>query len=312
MNALLINSYESCLRRGLWAQSFEPLQLHPTEILRRGLYAGLTSERSDFGEDAGETVMALCGDRGMDIDTTKVHVNLYDTAIHHGAIADIVATHLRQDGPWTRPDPVDGWESGAFVGPAGLRRVILSSWWDDERAAAETHSWATLGEMAIYAEPITLEIIILGNFRKGRRHSSWSRGFLHPKNQKLRFKRSAHYGQRDKPFGDNWMPVWREDHDKITREQWLAAMEEDSITEELHLSIPVVLPSRPKLDVLRDLIARKTERLEKLKGVPEPSYSACHNPISPCQFQGCCLETPESQPAVPRFVSICTQDLLAT
>lgn len=250
--------------------------------------------------------MQLCGDRGMDIDTAKVHVNLYDIGTHHAAIADLVATHLRQDGPWTRPEPVDGWESGAFMGPRGLRRVILSAWWDDERAAAEMHSWSTLGEMAVYQEPITLEVIILGPSRKGKRHSSWTRGFLHPQNHKLRFKRNAHYGQRDKPFGDNWMPVWREDHDRITREEWLAAMEADSVTEELHLSIPVILPSRPKLDTLRDLIARKTDRLEKLKGSPEPSYSSCHQIQSPCPFHSCCLGPVEMNPQNSGYVSLGT------
>lgn len=100
------------------------------------------------------------------------------------------------------------------------------------------------------------------------------------------------------------MPVWREDHDRITREEWLAAMEADSVTEELHLSIPVVLPSRTKLDTLRDLIARKTERLEKLRGLPEPSYSACDNVINPCSFRDCCLATPESIPREPGFVRL--------
>lgn len=304
MNALLLNNLESCQRRGLWSRDYEPQQLHPTEILRRSIYAGLTTEREDFGEAAGEEVMSLCGDRGMDIDTAKVHINLYDTGIHHAAIADLVTSRLRTDGPWQRPEPVDGWESGAFVGPKGLRRIVLTAYWDDERAAAECHSWQTLAELAIYKQPMSLEVIILGAFRKGRRHSAWSKGFLHPRNRQLRFKRNAHYGQRDKPFGENWIPVWREDHDQLTREQWLEAMEADAMFEDIHLSIPVVLPGAANLQRLRDLIARKTERLEKLKGLPEPSYSSCHNVISPCPFQGCCLVPAEVSPSVPEFVCL--------
>lgn len=100
------------------------------------------------------------------------------------------------------------------------------------------------------------------------------------------------------------MPVWREDHDRITREKWLEAMEADGVTEELHLSIPVVLPSRTKLDKLRDLIARKTERLEKLKGMPEPNYSQCDNVISPCAFRTCCLGPAEKAPSQEVFLQI--------
>lgn len=309
-----ITNLESCLRRALWAESFEPQQLHPTVILRKAIYEGLLTERDDCGEAAGEHVMELAGDRGFDIDTSVVHVSLYDTALHYAALADIIVTHLRDNGgKWSRPEPCDGHIPDCLRDPNGtLKRIILPSRWDEERQAQELHSWFNFAEMVAYRERMTMEVVILGQSRKARRHSAWSRGHLHPRNRQLRFKRNAHYGQRDKPFGENWIPVWREDHDQLTREQWLEAMEADAMFEDLHLSIPIVLPGAANMQRLRDLIARKTERLEKLKGLPEPSYSACHNPINPCQFQGCCLETPESKPAAPRFVSICTQDLLAT
>ena len=307
MNPLLLQSVESCPRRALWAKDWEAQAIHPTEMLRRGIYAGLLSPREDFGEAAGEEIVALAGDRGMDVDTMKVHINLYDSAVHHAAIADLVASYLREDGPWTRPEPVligdVSWEANCLRDASGLlRRIVLATWWDDERQEADLRSWFTLGEIAAYQEPVQMDVIILGQHRKGRRYSAWSMGFLHPRNRKLRFKRSAHYGQRDKPFGDNWIRVWREDRSEISREDWLESMAEDDMFSELHLEKIVKVPAN--LQRLRELIQRKAGQLEKLKGMPDPNYSQCAGIGAACPFCSCCFGIPEQPPAEPTYIRI--------
>lgn len=291
MNSLLLTAIEACPRRALWMRSWESQAIEPIEILRRGVAEGLTTEREDAGEAAGELVMELCGDRGLALDRS-VHQSMYDIGIHHASIADLVASHLRTEGRWERPEPFQGenlvWESNCFLGPTGtLRRVVLVTRWDDERLNAELHSWNTLGEMAVYDLPMMLEIVILGQFRTGRRHSAWTKGYLHPKNHKLRFARNGHYGQRDKPFGETWETVWREHRDEISRETWLEAMSEDGMIEELHLTIPVEAPDKNQRARLLNLIRRKSDSCKTL-AKPLPNYSACDNLLHPCQFRECC------------------------
>lgn len=287
-----ITNLEMCLRRALWGQQWEPKELHPTEILRRALFDGLTTPRQDYGEAAGEETMALCGDRGLARPPT-IHQSLYDIGIHHAALADLLATHLRDNAPWTIPETKvladHPFSSKCLLQPDGtMVRVLLVSWWNEDRLMAELHSWMSLLPMALYGTPLTLQVLILGPSRRGKRHSAWTRGFLHPRNRKLRFKRNAHYGERDKPFGDNWIAVWREDRDEIDREVWLQAMQDDAMLEELHLSIPLAVPSGANMQRLRTLIQRKTEQLEKLKGRPLPNYSQCDSVINPCPFKECC------------------------
>ncbi len=195
--AEILTAYECCDRKGFWSRDWQRRRLTPNEMLRRALTAGVTeSERSDFGEVAGETIMELGVDPGME--TPSSH-NIYDSVVHHAALADILTQAIRRPGarPWSIPPPTTlggaPWASGAFVDPLGttLRQIVLASSWSDSRHYAEVRNWRTTGEVAAYRLPMQVAVLILGQYRDGRRSGPWTKGFLHPRNRMLRFRKRA-------------------------------------------------------------------------------------------------------------------------
>ena len=297
----LLSNLETCPRKTVWAQSWESNVLHPTEITYRAITTALIdTERQDYGELAGETVMELCANRGIDSPHTQ---SLYDIGCHHAAIADLVATFLRRDGSsWAKPpqDAQDGavaWDSRCFYAGGRLQRVLLVDHWDDERQSAESHSWYTLGEIAAYKLPMTLRIIVLGASKFGRRYSAWSRGLLHPRNHQLRFKVKAgkQRAQVDGGFKASWQAVWREDHAEITREKWLDAMEGDGALAEVALERKIDVPRKAHLQKIEQDALAAGERLSRLPELPSKRYGACDWP-KPCQFRRCCWGYEEMVP----------------
>ena len=70
--ASVLTAYESCERRTYWARHWERRRLDSTEFLRRALHAGVTEAmRDDFGEVAGETVMDLAVDPGLEMPLSR-------------------------------------------------------------------------------------------------------------------------------------------------------------------------------------------------------------------------------------------------
>lgn len=299
MNADLLADIESCDRRGLWAQSWQAQKIYPTKMLYMAIEQAMTqTERPDRGQFAGEVVMDLCAERGID---TR-HPNRYDVGLHHAALADLIVTYLssQPEAPWTLPGVSTlGWEPSAFLAANGtqLVRVILVDHIDEERQKAETHSWHSLGNMLAYELPMSLEIIVLGQSRSGRRHSAWTTGLLHPRNRKLRFQKKSKIKQPDYGFAESWRKIWREEYAQIDRDQWLQAMREDGMLDELTRKVLVNLPGKARLDELRAIVARKEQGLRKLSGMPDPSYSGCWWP-RPCPFASCCFGQKEQPPSL--------------
>src|ERR1700744_2226179 len=113
----------------MYSRDWERITLDGTEMLQRAIAAGvMESERPDFGELAGEEVMSLAAERGLE---TKSH-QVYASSVHHACLADILTSAIRKpsDALWSRPDPLTtGWVSGAFLDPSGayLRRIVLAT-----------------------------------------------------------------------------------------------------------------------------------------------------------------------------------------
>lgn len=299
MNADILSDFESCERRGYWSQTFVPNKLHPTEVLRRSIAEALTGEREDRGERAGELVMEYAS-QGLDV---KTHQK-YECAVHHACLADILTTYLASKGSYSRPEPKVGvnftWGPYCLLRGQELVRIALVDHWSDDREASEARSWWTLGEMAAFKMPMTIEVLLLGSSVNGRRHSAWSKGLLHPRNRQLRFKKRFQKGQA---FADSWLPVWREDHDEISREDWLKAMQEDDVFADLARRVHIEPLSAERVLDLRGMIERKTEKLYKINAVPDPNYSACDWP-RPCAMRQVCFAakptTPEATGAYRR------------
>jgi hypothetical protein len=286
----LLTHYETCDLKGFWSRDWKRPRLTPNEFLIQGMTAGLIeSEREDIGELAGETVMDLAVNPGMETPASK---NIHESVVHHATLADILTTAVRRPGAhrWLQPTAtvIGGhlWHSGAFLDPSGtyLRRLSLVSSWNDERHYSEMRSWYSLGEVAAYNLPMKVVVLVLGQHRDGRRHGPFSKGFLHPQNKKLRFRKRA--AVTSEVFSDKWAKVWREERDEITTKTWLEAMLEDDILRDVCFVEDLPIPPKVQLERIRDMAARKLDRLAGMKAKPEASMSVCDRPA--CQFKGCC------------------------
>lgn len=292
----LIANFDSCERRGFFETEWKPQRLHPTVMVSQAMFSALSqTERSDVGELAGENVIEMCANRGLNL----THYDLYGIGVHHACIADILSTFLvwRQDAPWRVVEPkVIGecqWTPSSLMDANGtLHRIALVDHWNDGRELAELHSWKTTGDMAVFRAPMVLHVFVLGASRGGKRHSAWTKGLLHPKNRKLRFEKKH---QKKVGFQDTWYQVWREDHDQITREQWLEAMDEDRCFDNLAITLPLTPPTPERASRVIEILKRKAERLSKIRQLPDPCYSACDG-FTPCPFQSCCFGSEESTP----------------
>jgi hypothetical protein len=298
ISAELLADLESCQRRGYYSRDFRPRRLHPTELTRRAIYAALSDpEAVDTGRRAGEAAIGLCADIGLDV---KGAENIYDIGLHHAAIADIVSAWLKTHFQAFLAPPVDWaignhtWEASCLAqGKEGrLVRVVLVDHWGEDRLLAEARNWYTVGEVAVYDVPMDVHVIALGASRGGKRYSAWSKGLLHPRNRKVRFKKQANKAEG---FKDSWIPVWREEHDQIDRRDWLKGMEDDDVIRDLttKFSVQPLSPFR-RMEAL-DTIRRKADVLAQLSKLPDPSYSACDWP-RPCPFRSVCFAPVTTSP----------------
>ena len=293
-SAQLLSNFEQCSRRGFYARSYEPERLPAVEMVRDALRVSLTAqEQRDWGELAGSHVLQLAQDRGLD---THLH-ELYPSVMHHAALSDILVSSIRkpEDPAWLIP-PVQNWTSACFLAPAGdyLRRIVLVSHWTEEREESETRNWYTLGELAHYNLPMQLIVFVIGQQRNGKRSSPWVKGFLHPQNKVLRFRRKDR--AKSATFNEAWNTVLREDHAEISREKWLESMLKDDVLREAVFKIDVPIPSPVVMERFRGMAQRKLEALYATKEKPEANLSSCDWPV-PCPFRKCCWSNPEREPS---------------
>jgi len=264
-----------------------------SEALRVALQAPNEQETA-FGEAAGSAMLQLAEDRGLDTDNYDV----YGSVIHHAALADLIVSAVRKpdDKPWLIPEPVKNWNSSCFLSPDGntLRRIVLVSHWSDSRHYSECRSWLSLGEVCHYNLPLQMIVAIIGQERNGKRSSAWTKGFLHPRNHQLRFRKKSR--ATSEVFNDKWEQIWREDHAEITRETWLQAMLTDDILPEVLFRVDIPVPETVHRQRILDLAQSKLDRLERIQETPEPQLSTCDFP-TPCQFRRCCHCIPEREPS---------------
>ena len=291
----LLTAAEACARRGVFARDWQRRRLTANHVLYGAVRTGLTETRDDFGQAAGETVMELAEDRGMD---RPLGGDLYRSIIHHAALADLVTGAIRKplDAPWSIPEPemVNGvpWDSSAYLDPSGtkLRRVLFVSHWTDERHYREVRSWYATGEVCAYKLPMQMAVVVLGQHRDGRRAGPWTKGFLHPQNHKLRFRKKSR--SSSEVFSEKWEQVWREDRGEIDNRTWLQAMMDDDVLRDVLFTVDIPVPDPEMVRRVRAMASRKLERVRKIVALPEASLSVCEG----CPFKACCWSEPEFLP----------------
>jgi hypothetical protein len=252
----------------------------------------LERDRQDRGEVAGETVIKLCGDYDLDTSSTDV----YGTGLHHASLADIIVTHLcSSPSEWGMPAERDWWHPSCYLRENRLTRIILVDHWSEDRCWAECHSWRTLGEIAVYEQPMDMCVIELGATRQGRRYSYWTRGYMNKHWQRIiRFKPIPRV-RGGEPFLHTWQSIWREDYSQITAREWLDAMVKNDVMKEVSFIHHVKLVNRDQRQrILDDIMLRRTQ-LRVMPDVPERRYGVCDWPV-PCPFRGCCWAPEETTP----------------
>lgn len=282
-SAVLLQFDDRCGRAGFYAQRWERLKVRPLEALYLAIEEGLTDEGGgDPGQVAGDAIMTLAADRGID----SKNDDLFGNANHLAHLADMITYVLRTGSPWERPeDTVVGkepWTSSVFLRPGGtgLRRVILADHWTANRAESEANSWRSRGEAVAYRLPsITQVVVVIGQNRGERYHSPWTKAWRHPVNSQLRMrKRSGEH------FGGSWKPTFREELQEVDRQVWLDTMTADGVLPECLFEVQTDPPEKAEYD---HLLREKLSELRSRQAPPRRHLSQCHWP-SPCPYSSVC------------------------
>jgi len=281
----LLTTIESCERAAWWSLDWEKNRIAPNQLLMEGIKTGLLSSRHDFGESSGEKVVEIASVRELTTD----YPNVYDQVIHTASLADVLSHALRKavDEPWSLPEPttIPGgheWASSVFLSPSGnsLRRVVLVSNWSKDKHYSFCRDWTTIGNVCAYSLPMQLAVCVLGQVRDGKRYGYFSRGYRHPVNRGLRFRKRT---DKDSKFKSSGESIFREDFDDIPTADWLSAMHSDGVLADSAFSVTVEVPSKEMRTHVLDLAARKLDRLMNLKTVPDEQFTGCSWPTR-CQY----------------------------
>src|SRR5208282_3929697 len=187
----ILTSLEQCQRKAFWALDWKRARIDFHQLLREGIIEGLTSEREDFGQSAGEKIMEVSTSREIYSDQHDI----YSLVIHTASLSDVLCHALRkpQEGPWKIPEPTSlpnglEWVPSVFLAPSGssLRRVVLVSNWSKDKHYSFCRDWSTIGNVCTFGIPMQLAICVLGQTRDGKRHGYFSKGYQHPVNKGLR------------------------------------------------------------------------------------------------------------------------------
>lgn len=282
----ILTAFESCARRGVWSQQWEYHRLTASQMVARAVTEALRSNAPDPGQLAGDTVMTLASERGLD---TLDSVNVYRSVVNHAAIADIVTTAIRRPGqpPWD---------------DSTLRRFLPVTAWNDTRKQHEIRSWDGIGEVCRTGLPMQMVVAVLAQTSGGRRHGYWSKALLHPQRSSLRFKKRTR--ATIEGFKESWIPCWREDHDEITRDKWLQSMMDDGVLQESLFVVNIPVPGELEVRSVNDLAVRQMDRLNGITELPDKQMSTCDGPLHPCEFRHCCWGQTESRPEEGGFDQI--------
>jgi hypothetical protein len=236
-----IATFDECSRKYVYS-SWQTPRISLATALNDSLRIGLLSGKPELAKNH---LMQLAAEPGLAISTSDI----YGAAVHHAALIEIITAYLLADGEAWQPAPVVrvGWHSYqplSFIRPACLRRVVLCSRWDQQRALEETHSWRTVADSAALGLPMLINAIVIGSASKGLRPSVWTRGYSHPVSKDLRIKSIAKGGEN---FNSNWRRVYREQSSRSPSE-WLKLMQADNAFEEVVHSVSVDIPGKAAHD----------------------------------------------------------------
>ncbi len=300
LSAYDLDCFDRCERRYAFERDWAPMIISPTSLLYQS-FEGSLSSSTPPDDHAKSLALKIAGK--MDLKTTALEP--YAVATHIGSLAGILATFIRAKLGILMPAPVstspDGyeWKPGTFEDSSGLRhRFVLVDHWDDDRLTSEAHSWLTIGELAASGRPLTLHALVIGASRQGRRHSPWTKGFLHPANRQLRFGRRRKGGKQSGLSGE-WVETWRESYPQCSTQEWLRVMQEDQVLKDLVVSRPIKLDSTDirLLAAQKEIVVLQSEMANAKTDAPMRRSSCDEVGRGACPFQPICYSPYEITPA---------------
>lgn len=277
MKALDLTTFDECPRKYALSRDYEPYSISPMGLLYAGVEGGLTG-------DAIDAIREITSRKDLDPGPLAPLSQIR----HIGFLAEIIALALkRRFGTFRRVADREGWQSALFETKAGLQRIILLSYLDDDSLRSYAHSWGTLGELVSLQRDITLTAVVVGAQRGGRRHSHWAKAYRHPvQRSALRFARRK--GGKQSGFTDGWRECWREATD-ISAEVWLNQMDADGVLEELIATHRVSFNARDQriqqahADMVQILPQMAEATIESLM-----RRGSCDSPFGACPFSPLC------------------------
>jgi hypothetical protein len=270
--------HDACERLRTWSAAYELPRIPLAQAMHLSLRAGLIAGDPSL---ARSTLMGMGAQPGLDIEAW----NLYEIAVHHAALMEIVCAYLLCDGgAWTPAPSVSlgaiDFEPLSYLLPDGrLRRVVLCSTWNKLREQEEAQSWWTQADISATHRPMLLNIIVIGNSIKGFRPTPWTRAYIHPENRVMRVKK------REGNFTEKWERLYRESTDKHAKE-WLDMMAQDGAFDDLVYSLTVDAGEK-RQSILDDMFRMAKEmahagtdmrRSACFKMAPCPMARLCHHP----------------------------------
>jgi hypothetical protein len=289
LTSQLFDTYDRCPRRYAFERTHEPRTISPLGLLYAAVEAALS------GGSYSDAILDITS--RMDVITGEL--SPISVVRHVECLSEIIALALKAKlGHMRRLEPIPfgehQWQSNLFEGRSGdLHRLILASHMDDDTLRSYAHSWGTIGELAALERPLALTIVLIGPQRGGRRHSAWSKGFLHPIQKVLRFAPR----KRDTGFTENWKQVWREQTD-IKADTWLERMRMDNVLTDLMVSRQIAFNAGDErmIQARRDMLAL-IPRMEAAT-VDEPMRRSSCDELGKgaCVWQSCCYSPTPATP----------------
>jgi hypothetical protein len=306
MSASSFIDWDRCRRKWTWQwrDRWHLQPVSPLGAVYSALHKAVTSASADYSgpHQVRQMVMDMAGERGVWTEQEKK----YDLMVHHAYLAEVLARVLRQpSGEARQVHPrvglgVGEWWPEAYLDPSGMRllRFVLVDHWDDDRQLAECHSWRTIGDVCVTGMPMTLQVLVIGQSRSGRRYGHWTRARQHPLNKGIRFARKTGKGEG---LAESWKTVWREEIG-VKADSWVEQMARDGVLREAAFNVEVRVPEKWARERVLEDVKRIGAEIEELRekrkyGLPPMTRSACDDVIQgPCPFQSVCYAAMEIGP----------------
>lgn len=296
LSAELLDTWDRCERRFAFQQKYESVAISPLGLLYSALEAAIVSD--DPEQSAKDACMEIAAKSELQL----TELNSFSVIRHVGLLAGLIGLALRhklgklEPRGTVRCDDYD-WDSALFTSADGTNhRIVLTSHWDDDRLRSYAHSWGTIGELAALQENLTLTAIVIGAQRGGRRHSAWTKGFLHPVNHALRFARRQQQGSG---FNEGWEEVWREHRSEISTDKWIAQMQQDGILDTLISSRAIAYKDDDNrmISARREIVQISYEMEGASESAPMRRSSCDETGRGACPYQPVCYSPISIEPS---------------